>query len=86
MHRNVFPVRDTFADDYLLSEDVRKMTLRSFLVGAGRKETRTDLHRLAFWGPTCVVFLAAFFYAFLWLVDDEQQIIQLEPHASSYHY
>lgn len=77
MHKRTLPVSDHFADDSDLSQDLSEVTMKSFLKGAGRQETRTDLQRLFLWGSLGIVSTVGYLYCFVWVGDDEQKIVQL---------
>lgn len=80
MHRKFIPVRHHFADDHELSQSLQNVTLRSFFSGVTKSETRNDLQMLAIWWTTAFVAGCIYFYLYLFNKDDEQQIVQIEPH------
>lgn len=51
-----------------------------------QKESRTDLQRLFVWGTVSIVFLCLYFYSFVIKADDDEYVVQLEPHESYFHY
>ena len=77
MHKRTLPVNDHFADDADLSQDLSEVTLKSFLKGVGKEETRTDLQRLFLWGSLSIVATVAYLYSFVWVDEDEQKIVQM---------
>ena len=60
--------------------------MRSFLKGAGKSETRNDTQRVFLWGVLSVVLMVNHFYWFVLMEDDDQRVVQLEPHPSFFHY
>lgn len=46
-----------FVGDHLLSQDIKDITLKTFLRGSLKKETRTDQQKLLFWGISAIISL-----------------------------
>ena len=86
LYNTFMPIKDHFHDDRDLSQDISKVTLKSFFEGAGKSETRKDTQRVFFWGILSVLLLINHFYWFVWVEDDGQRVVQLEPHPSYFHY